>query len=62
MKHPSDELYHVREDHGQQYDAAAERPDIVKRLKISIGDMFIKLNAPSEQWDRLGLREVGYEG
>ncbi|MDF2960757.1 MAG: hypothetical protein K0S39_2492, partial [Paenibacillus sp.] len=52
---PDDELYHIAEDEGQQRSLLAERMDVAERLRRRLSERMQAVDAPSEQWDRLGL-------
>ena len=51
----SSALYNVKEDPQQQRDLYAERPEVVERLNASLREFLISINAPHEQFTRLGL-------
>ncbi|MCZ8511736.1 sulfatase [Paenibacillus filicis] len=61
LPYPSDELYNIIEDHCQQKNLYSERTDVVDRLIQCIEKGLSQLHAPSEQWDRLGLRRIAHE-
>lgn len=48
-------LYNVKDDPQQQRDLYAERPDVAERLKASLRDFLTSIDAPREQFTRLGL-------
>jgi arylsulfatase A-like enzyme len=51
----SSALYHVKEDPQQERNQYTERPDVTERLKASLREFLISINAPREQFTRLGL-------
>jgi arylsulfatase A-like enzyme len=51
----SSALYNVREDPQEQHNLYAERPEVVERLKASLREFLVSINAPREQFTRLGL-------
>ncbi len=51
----SSALYNVKDDPQQQRDLYAERPEVVERLKASLREFLTSINAPREQFTRLGL-------
>lgn len=54
----SSALYNVKEDPRQRRNRYAELPDVVRRLKASMRDFLISINAPREQLTRLGIETV----
>jgi hypothetical protein len=48
-------LYNIKDDPQQLHDLYAERPEVVERLKASLRDFLTSINAPREQFTRLGL-------
>jgi hypothetical protein len=53
----SSTLYNVKDDPQQERDLYAEHPEIVERLKTSLREFLISINAPREQLIRLGLED-----
>jgi hypothetical protein len=48
-------LYNVKEDTRQERNLYADRPEVVERLKASLREFLTSINAPREQFTRLGL-------
>lgn len=55
VSNPNDELYHIAEDHHQTNDLAQIRRDVHERLCRTMDLRMKELDAPKEQWERLGL-------
>ena len=53
----SSAIYNVKDDPQQAHNLFAERPEIVERLKASLREFLTSINAPREQFTRLGLEE-----
>lgn len=51
----SSALYNVKEDPHQDHNLYAERPEVVSMLKDSLREFLINIDAPREQFIRLGL-------
>jgi hypothetical protein len=51
----SSALYNVKDDPQQQQNLYAEHPEVVERLKASLREFLTSINAPHEQFTRLGL-------
>jgi arylsulfatase A-like enzyme len=51
----SSALYNVKEDPQQEHNQYTERPDVAERLKTSLREFLISIEAPREQFTRLGL-------
>lgn len=51
----SSALFNVKEDPQQEHDVYAEHPEVVERLKTSLREFLISIDAPREQLTRLGL-------
>ena len=47
--------YNVKEDPHQERNLYADRPEVVERLKASLREFLTSINAPREQFTRLGL-------
>jgi hypothetical protein len=52
---PEDELYRIVENARQEDDLFREQPGISRKLSGAISECLQRYNAPSEQWDRVGL-------
>lgn len=50
-----DELYHIVSDHGQLREVSREAGQTLEQLKQTASRIMRRVNAPSEQWQRLGL-------
>lgn len=48
-------LYHISEDPSQKHNLIDEKPEIVQRLMKAASLFLHEINAPKEQWMRLGL-------
>ena len=48
-------LYNVKEDPRQERNLYADRPEVVERLKARLREFLTSINAPREQFTRLGL-------
>lgn len=62
IKHPEDELYNIVEDHAQEKNLVKDKSEITEQFKQTMSRLMEQYNAPSEQWDRLGLREYKIKG
>jgi hypothetical protein len=51
----SSALYNIKDDPRQERDQYAEHPEVVERLKASLRDFLTSIDAPREQFTRLGL-------
>lgn len=55
LPYPNDELYYVAEDHHQTNDLASHKKEVCERLCRDIDLRMRELDAPPEQWERLGV-------
>ena len=54
-----DLLFHNLTDPGQNCNQAADYPEVVTRLEAALGTYLRRIQAPAEQWKRLGLEGQG---
>jgi arylsulfatase A-like enzyme len=52
---PDDELYRIVDQAEQESDLSREETEVSRMLARAISDCLQRLNAPEEQWERLGL-------
>jgi hypothetical protein len=55
IQEPEDELYHIASDPLQQFNKKNSEPAVLEHMKQLMSAAMEQLDAPEEQWTRLGL-------